>query len=100
MIGELVVELDGETERAEDDVRDDEAHDERVGGSVKPTMSNEYVDDDTISTHSDHYDHHVHQHYRHLETATIDQSVNQSNQSIRKFLSSPSNINHYWIHCQ
>jgi len=66
VVGELVVELDGQAERAEDDIRDDETHDERVGRSVEATMTHEHADDDAVAAHADHDDHHVDEHDRHL----------------------------------
>ena len=45
MVGELVVQLDGQTERAQNDVGHDQTHDERVGRRVEATMTHEDVDE-------------------------------------------------------
>jgi len=62
------VQLDGKAERAQDNVRHDQADDEVVGGRVRSTMTHERVHDDAVAAHADEYDRHVHHHDRHLYT--------------------------------
>jgi len=67
VIGELVVQLDGEAERAQDDVGDDETHDERVGGRVQTSVTHEDVHDDAVAAHSHRDDDRVQHHNGHLQ---------------------------------
>jgi len=80
VVGELVVQLDRETEDTENNVRDNKTHDEAVGRRMQTTIPHEGVDDDAVATDTKHYDDDVQQHDGHLEPhhTTVSRSTTQT----------------------